>query len=175
MLIQQSDFNNFKSVFSNIKYEKLERYITECQQIDLRPLIGNDSIDEIETQIENNSLTELNKTLLKKISPCLVYRTWARYIKFNSFIDTEVGIRVKKNNYSDLPTPEENRIIFEDAQTCAVSYELELIKYLEDNINSFTLYKNFTGKTDPLTRGSVRIKPITRTHVRNDKNLQRFV
>lgn len=91
---------------SNYDYSEIMNYVPVAQSIWVEPLIGSTLMDELEEQVENNSLSDENQALMTE-GMLLQYLAYATCLEGLPFIWTnfsEVGITLGKSDNSESVT-----------------------------------------------------------------------
>ena len=103
MIINESFFKKYSPIPVNYNMAEIKNYIGVAEKIWVKPLIGYDLFDEIEEQIENNTVSEENATLLTEGG------LW-QYLSFATVLEalpliwshiSEVGVTKGKSDNSD--------------------------------------------------------------------------
>lgn len=139
-----------RSMSTHIDSEKIETYIRESENIDIKPTLGDTLFLDIKEQPQNYSLLleggayEKNcgeKRLFAGLKTALAYYTYARIIKNGDGNVTRFGFVNKDNEYSSRPDFKEKVMAYNDAFSMADRYLKECLRYLEDCSKEFPLYK----------------------------------
>lgn len=103
MIINEKYFKQYSPIPVNYNMTEVKNYIPVAEKIWVKPLIGYDLFDEIETQVKNNTVSEANATLLTEgglwqyLSFATVYEAlpmiWSHI--------SEVGVTKGKSDNSD--------------------------------------------------------------------------
>lgn len=106
MLINKKFFSEYSPIGKNYDYSEIMLYVPVATKIWLRPLIGDALVDELEEQIENNTISEVNATLLTEggLWQYLCYATCYEGLPFLWTHISEVGITIGKSDNSDSIT-----------------------------------------------------------------------
>lgn len=146
-LINSTEVLVISSPNSNID----EDYITDdviilSQRKYIRRQLGDDLYNELISQYDNNTLTDLNKTLLDDyIKPALGY-----YILFESLADIHIqlgnqGIRINQDGFSNEGSSADYGLYRDAKRTKGEWYLEEMRSYLKDNATDYPLYDNCEG------------------------------
>ena len=178
-LITISDFSPYRNLSANIGSEKIDPYVTEAQEFDLKPILGRalyyDFIQGMEASPQEELYTELfegkdytdpdtNSTIhFSGIKPMLIYYSYARIIPNLNKHATNFGFIEKENPYSN---PVQDKGLFlsvSQARNAAEAYKVELIKFLDDNYSDYELWlKNYV--TDKGKHGSIVITSVKKQY-----------
>jgi hypothetical protein len=102
MIINEKYFKEYSPIPLNYNMKELKNYIKVATEIWLRPLIGTDLLDEIEEQVENNTVSQENATLLTTggLWQYLCYATCYEGLAFIWAHCSEVGITLAESDNS---------------------------------------------------------------------------
>jgi len=75
-------------------------YVAIAQSIYIEPVLGIALMDELKTQVKENSLTPLNSALIQKIAPPLAYFTAYQGLPFHWAKIVNKGITIKESENS---------------------------------------------------------------------------
>jgi hypothetical protein len=143
LLLTATYIKDYTFVDPNVDEKYIRISIEEAQKIHIRNYIGSGLYDEIITQVQTNSLTALNTTLLDNyIIPALKWWTMVEAAPFLTYKVTNKNI-VRKNsdNSSGVDFNELNS--FMNLVTDKAEYHTKrLINYLLQNEASYPLYNN---------------------------------
>lgn len=106
MIINEKYFKEYSPIPINYNLKELKNYISVAEEIWIKPLIGVDLFDEIQLQIDENSLTPENQALLTegKLWQYLCFATCYEGLVFIWANISEVGITKGKSDNSDSLT-----------------------------------------------------------------------
>lgn len=106
MIINKKFFAEYSPIGKNYDYSEIMLYVPVATEIWIRPLIGNDLLDEIEEQVANNTVSDENAALLTegKLWQYLCYSTCYEGLPFLWTNISEVGITLGKSDNSDSIT-----------------------------------------------------------------------
>ena len=106
MIINKKFFAEYSPIGKNYDYSEIMLYVPVATEIWIRPLIGNDLLDEIEEQVASNTVSEENAALLTegKLWQYLCYATCYEGLPFLWANISEVGITLGKSDNSDSIT-----------------------------------------------------------------------
>jgi hypothetical protein len=154
-LITIDDIKAFRPV-AEIPQARLDPYILESQQQELRPLMNDALYTDFMTKFDNSvdPMYPNYQTLLKGttyiyagqtiefpgIKAIIVYYALARFIQSSPININTYGIVQKKVSESDPISPEDRRIEATNLRAQALSYADQLKKFLYINIATYPLY-----------------------------------
>jgi hypothetical protein len=157
LLISISDFTPYKAISANINAtKKLEPYILEAQEFDLRPILGDELYNALVEDFEASpSLTDYGDLFNGSewtvgshtykhngLIPVLCYFAYARY-KLNSNVeDTAFGTVTKRNLESDPVSEKTIARQADQARSGAMAYMQKVINFLNDNSDDYPLWVN---------------------------------
>lgn len=166
LLISISDFTPYKAISANINAtKKLEPYILEAQEFDLKPLLGDELYNALVEDFEASpSLTDYSDLFNGSewtlsghnykhagLIPVLCYFAYARYKLNSNTEDTAFGTITKRNNESEPVSEKTISRQADQARSGAMSYMNQVIKFLNDNSTDYPLWVNScktkTGRT----------------------------
>ena len=103
MIINEKYFKEYSPIPFNYNMKELKNYISVAEKIWVKPLIGCDLFDEIEEQVETNTISEENATLLTAggLWQYLSYATCYEGLVFIWAHISEVGVTKGKSDNSD--------------------------------------------------------------------------
>ena len=138
----------------HIDTEKIEAYIRESENIDLKSALGDALFLDVKEHPENYS--ELlngssytiecgGKRSFVGLKMTLAYYTYARIVKNGDGNVTRFGFVNKDNEYSSRSDFKEKLIAYNDAFFVADRYMKECVRYLNDNKKDFPLYRGNGG------------------------------
>lgn len=149
LFIGASYIKEFAFVDQNVDEKYIKISIEEAQTVHIREYTGSDLYNEIVSQLSNNTLTTLNRTLLETyIQPALKWWTMYEAAPFLTYKVTNKNI-VRKNsdNSSGIDYNELDQfmnMITDKAQY----YTNRLVLYLCENSTSYPLYENYGSGID---------------------------
>lgn len=160
-LITLDDIKTYKPLSINLnEVKKVNPYILEAQQFDLKKLIGSKLyVDILRDYNETPSLSQYsdlfngstyqyegNTYSHEGLKMVLIYFSYARIVFNSNFEATAHGTRVKKEEYSEPVNRHELKWLQDQANSGAMSYWEEVEKFICRNIEDYPLYR--TGKNN---------------------------
>ena len=144
----------------HIEQEKIEAYIRESEDIDLRSALGDALLLDIKANPSRYG--ELLEGCVYKdacgversltgLKTALAYFAYARMVKNADDNVTRFGYVNKQGDYSTRPDSREKSMAYNDAYSVATSYLKECVTYLNANKKDYPLYKGNGGIKANLT------------------------
>lgn len=156
-LISESLLKQHSPITSNVDVADFVPYITIAQELYVEPILGQPLMEELKEQIENNTLTEANSSLIVRIAPVLSFYTVYQALPFHwaSIVNKGVTIRESENskgvNIKDIA--QLRRWIKDDAEVFARL----LVEHLCSCRTSYPLWKPANGCcNDVIGEGSAK-------------------
>lgn len=135
---------------ANLDQSRVNTYIIEAQENDLRPVLGDALYKDF---IDNQSLTKYTELLRGKsytvngfaidfpgVKPMLAYFTLARIVANNQMNITSYGIVQKTVNESQPVEQAGVKALVTELRSVAVSYQNRLIQFLKANTSTYPQY-----------------------------------
>lgn len=171
LLINKNDFKEYKQLSKGVDIERIEHYITEAQDIDIRKLICDKFYFDI---IKNWQLPSYQKLIhgetytdeddiereYKGLKPVLVYYAYSRYCMRGSVVDTAFGMVQKTSENSQPISGTEKRDMRDTSIQTALQYWIDVQKYLKEKEETFPKWKDCCGCSDSRIRSSSKIEII---------------
>lgn len=152
--------NSNRFVSNKIDDVRIEPYIDESQQMDIKPVIGDALFIDLINYVNAEDKTGFpdysvllgggeymsdicgnrGKRMFKGLVESLNYYVWARIVKNNNFTVTRFGIVNKTDQYSANAELKERLVLEKDALAIADRYLRECIDYLNANRDKFPLF-----------------------------------
>jgi hypothetical protein len=149
LFISEDRLKENSVIQKNVDTKLLTSVILQVQDINIQTTLGSGIYNEIKTQIQANTVTALNRTLLDEyIIPALI-----KYVESESCINLNFKIT---NANVNTPTPEHVQVIGIDEafklrayfKDIAEWYATRLKEYLCENSTSYPLYNSPGAGTD---------------------------
>ena len=144
----------------HIDEEKINAYIRESEDIDLRGALGDallldikENPDQYGTLLDGGVYEDAcgAKHVLTGLKTALAYYVYARMVKNADDNVTRFGFVNKDGDYSSRPDYQEKSMAYNDAYSVAASYLKECVAYLNANKQDYPLYKGNGGIRSNLT------------------------
>jgi hypothetical protein len=154
-LITQDDIKRYRPT-AELDEARFLPFVLEAQYNDLRPVLNNafyfDFISkfDVEADVMYTKYKDLlagkqwtynsNPEYFNGIRPMLCYFALARFVEMNPFHITRHGITKKIVAQSEQLTEAEIRIMVNSLKSTAISYQNDVIRFLENNPTDYPLY-----------------------------------
>lgn len=147
LFISEDYLKESSVVDENVDTRYIKRAIIRAQDITLQETIGTDLLNELKDQVENNTLTAANTTLLNSYILPFLTPTAAHEVVITAQIKIRNKGVVKMSSEDAQPvTTNELMMIIDLIKNEAQFHGERLRKYLLDNSTTFPLFLN--GNTD---------------------------
>lgn len=168
-LITGSDISEFYKIGKNLDSDRIDMAIMLAQRNDLVPVIGEGlyfDLCENTTSVTNAKLIEgenydLDGTTVyyRGIRAQVACYAAARLMRKPENMITRAGVKQKELvNSIPVDTTVENQMI-RDAYSMAKKFEIQTLRYLDENIDDYPLFNQTQGKQRP-RKNSFRIHRI---------------
>jgi hypothetical protein len=170
-LITFSDFEPYRELTGNLDVtERLTPYITQAQNFDLKPLMGN----QFYVDVVNNPASTENVLLLDGgdyvynnntytftgLKAVIVMFAYARFLQNQNINVTRFGIVFKNNNdVSERVDTKTLQFAVTNAKDQAISYWNECIEFLCNNSTDYPLWGD-DAPANPKTKKNVVVSPV---------------
>lgn len=170
-LITISDFADYRAISTNVNdVKRLDPYIAEAQEFDLKELMGQYLYDDF---IKNILTTKYQELLngkeytdtsgytvnYKGIKPVLVYYAYSRFLANDNIKSTASGFVIKRQDEYSEPISEKTMArLIQQAESSALSYFEGVRKFLNDNYTTYTLWQ-YCG-VNPTKQSGCRISAV---------------
>jgi len=155
-IISLEDIQKHRPV-ADMDLDRILPHIIESQLLDLKPVLGDalfaDFIQNFDvsghSQYTNHQLllngvtyTSNGKIIIYSgIIPMMCYYSLSRIVTNNAVNITPYGNTFKKNEFSDPLDTNAFLAIKSELQSIGYAYQLQVVKYLQDNLSSFPLFE----------------------------------
>ena len=137
----------------HIEQEKIETYIRESEDIDLKPSLGDALFIDLQEHSEKYELLmnggvyedKDGKHVMTGLKTALAYYAYACLVKNGDGSVTRYGFVNKDDEYSSRPDSKERVMAYNDAFSIADSYMKECVQYLNAHKCEYPLYKGRGG------------------------------
>jgi hypothetical protein len=151
--------------------DRIKPFILEAQRMDLRPVL-NDAfyyafVNDFDTgtglnvtaayeKLRSGGTYTYNALTIQfdGVEPMLAYFALARFVQDNQLHITRMGITVKSTQQSEPAEPTQIRTIVNELRSAALSYQAQVIQFLETEIANYPLYNTGGGSENTGTRTS---------------------
>jgi len=162
LLITSEDMREFVRLPESLEPEQIDLHIKEAQEIEIAELLGDELYYEMISNLTQQRFIDLLKGKVYTDSSghnikfpglrvVLIYYAYARYIGERNIEDTETGMVVKKNDWSDPVDPKEIARKINNARSSGESYQRRVTRFIIDNSSDYILWNGY--KRDASTSG----------------------
>lgn len=139
-LINEEYFKTYSPVPVNFNMDNIEPYFKVAEKIWVEPLIGTPLYEELLEQVNTNTVTETNSTLLLVLYPYLSFSIVYECLPFLSYHISEVGITKGKSDNSDSVSINDVNYINTHVRSQVEVMKAQLKKFLDRNKEFYPLY-----------------------------------
>lgn len=140
-LINEAYFKQYSPIPDNFNIKDIEPYFKVAEKIWVEPLLGTPLYEELLEQVNENTLTEENSTLLLVLYPYLSFAIVFECLPFLSYHISEVGITKGKSDNSDSVSINDVNYINTHIRSQVEVMKTQLKKFLDEHSDNFPLYK----------------------------------
>lgn len=170
IFITPDDYKNRVDISENVNPRYVIPYAAVAQDRYLKGILCNDLYAELEEQSINDTLTTANETLINDyIKPFLVFKTYENYLAYANYKSTPAGIISTKGEDYELVSDAGRNIMIRDTASNAKYYEGVLRKYLEDNKDTFTQWRDQCYSCNDHGNGSFKITSVGGKYNKKDR------
>jgi len=131
----------------NVDVAKIEKYIFEAQEQHILPILCKLTYDRLISGVRGDTtLTALESTLVEKIEPTLIFRSYEKYLPFNDLVPHAGGFKKITSDVADDMTMGDKNMAIAEARKNAAFYEADLIEWLNENFDTDSDWKNCRSK-----------------------------
>lgn len=139
-----------RPISGHIDDKKINTYIRESEDIDLKSSLGDELLMDIRLNPEKyNDLLNGGeykdkcgyKHTFSGLKTALAYYTYARIVKNNDINVTRFGVTFKEDDYSNKVSVKERVLAYNDAFSVADKYLHECVLFLSANKEKYPLYR----------------------------------
>jgi len=139
-----------RSMSQYIDSDKVETFIRESENIDIKSALGDELFLDVKEHPENyKSLLDGDiyetsrgeKRIFSGLKTSLAYYTYARLVKSGDGIVSRFSFANKDSDYSSRSELKEKVMAYNDAFSVADRYLKECVRYLNDCRSEYPLYK----------------------------------
>jgi hypothetical protein len=166
LLITQDDIKIYRPT-AELDEARISPFILEAQNIDLNPVLNNalflDFLDKFD-DTEGSDYSKYNELLFGKrwtyngnteyfrgVRPMLAYFALSRFVINNPLNVTRFGIVKKVVSQSEVATPQEIKMLVSNLDSCAITYQNDVMRFLCNNTTTYPLY-NSGGASEAAAR-----------------------
>ena len=156
LLITAQEVLDFVGVSENIQEDYLTPHIRNQQQIEIRQLLGTPLFNAVISDVENDTLSGHNETLVEHLKPALSYYVMATAFYDLTYKVTRKGIIKLLDDGAESPSDAMIAMKAKQYRDTATSFANDLIEWLEDNQVNYPLYRSDdTTSTSKRTGSSI--------------------
>ena len=140
LLINIQEVRELTNLSKNVEYDKYKQYIISAQNIQLKEIIGNDCLKDLEDAKCSNTLDQYQTSLLEIVKPYLINYSYAKYVFSSPLVSTEEGIvKLSGDNIIHLTDAEKKREM-QFYESNAEAYRKQIIDLLESDKVNYSCY-----------------------------------
>lgn len=142
MIINEKYLKEYSPIPLNYDLTELRNYIGVAEKIWVVPVLGQDLYDEIQSQVDENKLSDENSTLLTEggLWQYLAFATCLEGLAFIWANFSEVGITLGKSDNSESVNLKDITYIEQNLRRQVEVLKDSLIKWLNSHLDSFPKY-----------------------------------
>ena len=152
MIINEKYFKKYSPIPLNYDLSEIRNYIVVAEKIWVIPVIGIKLYDEIQKQVDENSLSDENSTLLTEggLWQYLAFATCLESLAFIWANFSEVGITLGKSDNSESVTLKDITYIEQNLRRQVEVLKESLIMWLNSHSKSFPLYVPYCNSPEAM-------------------------
>lgn len=152
MIINEKYFKKYSPIPLNYDLSEIMNYIGVAEKIWVIPVIGIKLYDEIQKQVDENSLSDENSTLLTEggLWQYLAFATCLESLAFIWANFSEVGITLGKSDNSESVTLKDITYIEQNLRRQVEVLKESLIMWLNSHSKSFPLYVPYCNSPEAM-------------------------
>lgn len=158
-MITKEQLTNITSIQQNVNSEQLLPYISIAEDLHLRPMLGEALYGDLRAAYDKQELDPRYTTLYAYVVPVLAYFAFYEYLPFSLYKFTNRGLEKRSGVESDSAELKEVNSLRAVIKGYADHYQNKMEAYLNDNLESFPMYKK-SPKGTPEDRGNKGIGGI---------------
>lgn len=140
-LINDEYFKKYSPVPDNFNLSDLKPYFHVAERLWVEPILGTALYDELLEQVNTNTVTEENSTLLLKIYPYLSFAICLEGLPFISYHMSEIGITKGKSENSDSVSINDVNYIHRHLRAQVEVMKKLLKEFLDKHMEFYPLYR----------------------------------
>ena len=142
MIINDKYLKEYSPIPLNYDLSEIRNYIGVAEKIWVVPVLGQDLYDEIQSQVDENKLSDENSTLLTEggLWQYLAFATCLEGLAFIWANFSEVGITLGKSDNSESVNLKDITYIEQNLRRQVEVLKDSLIKWLNSHLESFPSY-----------------------------------
>lgn len=163
MIINEKYFKKYSPIPLNYDLSEIMNYIGVAEKIWVIPVIGIKLYDEIQKQVDENSLSDENSTLLTEggLWQYLAFATCLESLAFIWANFSEVGITLGKSDNSESVTLKDITYIEQNLRRQVEFLKESLIMWLNSHSKSFPLYVPYCNSPEAMYEPNANAQILT--------------
>ena len=142
LIITPDEVLEFVGVTEKIEEMYLRPHIRNCQQLELRSLLGTPLFNSLVEAVEQDLVTGATLTLLEQCKPMLSYYVMAAAYYDLSYKVTRKGILRQLDDASEAPSDAMIAMKAQQQRDLATSFANDLIEWLDIHSDEYELYRS---------------------------------
>lgn len=139
--IDKSDFAPYYDISTFVEDIEINPHILFAQKAFVKPILTKTIYENLQTAVENSTETADDLALIAALTPFLVYKSFAEFMKVGIIRSTEMGYRIFKEEYSEPATDKQLEAFRRQADTASITYEKDLRNFLCENASTYSWEK----------------------------------
>lgn len=156
-LITKDDIKVYRPT-AELDDARIKPFILEAQRMDLQPVLNDALYYDFVSKFDSSGdpmyaaygelLTgkqytyNTNQIYFDGVKPMMAYYALARFVVYNPINITRMGIVLKTTQQSEPVDPAQIKMLVNELRSSAVSYQNQVIKFLENNTSTYPLYNS---------------------------------
>ena len=142
MIINKKFLAQYSPLPINYDFSEIMNYVPIAEEIWIKPILGEQFMDELEEQVANNTVSDENATLLTKggLYRYLAYATCLEGLSFIWVHFSQTGISLGKSDNSDSITLKDLTYVESALRRQVEFLKDSVIKWLDEHYEVFPLY-----------------------------------
>lgn len=143
LFLSSSKFKDITPISENVRVgDKIDTVIWEAQHRYIKPILCASLYDEITTQINDNTLSDANRTLLQDyIQPALAFYTYYLLLPYSWVKVREAGPTNSQGDNYVVVGRNDVEYLRDTALSSAQEWALRAQEYIDDNKSDFPSYE----------------------------------
>lgn len=150
LFLTEEYLKQYSIVNDNVDMGVVTPTLIKIQDMYIHPIIGTALFEELKTQIQAETVTGLNETLLDMIRKCMLRYFESEAAIIFTYRYMNKGIQKKNSENSQPADLSEINMLMEKFKNEAEWYAERITKYLIENETSYPLYSNAGSGVDTI-------------------------
>lgn len=180
MIINRENLKKYSLIPFNYNMDEVMNFVDIAELTWVKPVLGSELYDEIQQQVEEDTLTEENGTLLvEAIWPYLGMAVAHEFLPYAYAHISEVGVTLGKSENSDSADLKQITYLANHLRSQLETFKKNAIRWLEERADSFPTWnpdENFCGCKRPKsccgTQELTNPEPLKFLYTTKKKNLK---